>query len=255
MKRIGLAGFGFIGRFIYDRLADSKEIKVAAVWNRNPAKIVGVEPDIICPRLEDLGARDLDLVVEAAHPQVVRELWPHLTSGADLMIASMTTLADQDFRRRMQVEAQQRKIKVFLPHGAVLGLDGLRDGRDLLESVSITTTKHPRNLGLTQSTSEEPQVMFDGPTQEACRLFPRNVNVHAVIALAGIGFEATRSKIVADPSIDKMRHRIEVRGRGLSWNLEVESFSAGQVTGSYTPESLYQSIRGVLLETYDFRIV
>ena len=255
MKRLGLAGFGFIGRFLYDRLADSEDIKVAAVWNRNPEKLSGLEPDIICPRLEELGARELDLVVEAAHPEVVRALWPHLTSGADLMIASMTGLADRDFRRRMQVEAQERKIKVFLPHGAVLGLDGLRDGRDLLESVSITTTKHPRNLGLPQDTGTEPRILFDGPTREACLRFPRNVNVHAAIALAGMGFEATRSKIVADPSIDKMRHRIEVRGRGLSWNLEIESFSAGQVTGSYTPESLYQSIRGVLLETYDYRIV
>ncbi len=255
MKKIGLAGFGFIGRFLYERLTDRKDIEVAAVWSRNPATIAGLEPAIVCSHLEDLGERNLDLVVEVAHPEVVHSLWPHLTSGADFMIASVTSLADRDFRHRIQRDAQERKIKVFLPHGAVLGLDGLRDGRELLESVSVTTTKHPRNLGLTESTSEEPRVLFDGPTGDACSLFPRNVNVHAVIALAGLGFEATRSKIVADPAIDTMRHRIEVRGRGLSWNLDIESFSAGQVTGSYTPESLYRSILGVLLESYDFRIV
>lgn len=52
-----------------------------------------------------------------------------------------------------------------------------------------------------------------------------------------------------------MHHLIEVRGRGLSWNLEIESFSAGQVTGSYTPESLYQSLIGILSGCSEFCIV
>ena len=255
MKTIGLAGFGFIGRFLYDRLAARTDIRVAGVWARSLDKIDHLDQDQICHSLEELGSRELDLVVEVAHPTVVHALWPNLTSGADFMIASMTSLADQDFYRHMQQEAHKNKKKVFLPHGAVLGLDGLRDGRELLESVSVTTTKNPRSLGLTEASLEKPRVVFDGSTHEACTLFPRNVNVHAAIALAGLGFESTHSRIIADPNTDKMCHRIEARGRGLSWNIEIESFSAGQVTGSYTPESLYQSILGVLLESYDYRIV
>jgi len=255
MKTIGLAGFGFIGRFLYDRLMERTDVKVSAVWNRNISKIEDLDSNIVCADLMELGARDLDLVVEVAHPEVVRSVWPHLTSNTNLMIASLTSLADQHFRDQMQIDARTRKQKVFLPHGAVLGLDGLRDGRELLDSVSVTTTKHPRNLGSAEVSLDEPKILFEGSTFEACSLFPRNVNVHAAIALAGLGFEHTHSKIVADPYSDKMRHRIEVRGRGLSWSLEIESFSAGQVTGSYTPESLYQSILGVLLERYDYCIV
>jgi len=46
------------------------------------------------------------------------------------------------------------------------------------------------------------------------------VNVHASIALAGLGFGKTRSKIIADPT-------------------------AGAVTGAYTPESAYQTLRRI----------
>jgi aspartate dehydrogenase len=167
----------------------------------------------------------------------------------------MTCLSDPGFRSRVEHDAQQRGQNVFLPHGAVLGLDGLRDGRSLLDTVSITTTKHPENLGITGSTLEHPEVVFEGSTLDACKRFPRNVNVHAAIALAGIGFEATRSTVIADPATTKMHHRIEVTGRGLHWTLEIESFAAGTVTGSYTPVSLYQSLVTVLSGRSGFCIV
>ena len=255
MKKIGLAGFGFIGSFLYERLKDNKEIQVAAVWEPIAEKTASLNSQLVCEDLDDLGSRSLDLIVEAAHANVVTDLWPRIKFGTDLMIVSMTSLADPEFRSRVEREAGQKGQKIFLPHGAILGLDGLRDGRSLLDAVSITTTKHPQNLGITDSKIETPEIVFDGSTLDACKKFPRNVNVHAAIALAGIGFEATRSKVIADPDTNKMHHRIEVNGRGLNWNLEIESFSAGTVTGSYTPESLYQSVATILSERNGFRIV
>jgi aspartate dehydrogenase len=255
MKKIGLAGFGFIGSFLYERLKENKEILVEAVWDPVSEKTVSLDSQMVCKDLEDLGSRPLDLIVEAAHADVVKALWPCIKSSADLMMASMTCLADPEFRSRMQREAMQKGQKIFLPHGAVLGLDGLRDGRLLLDTVSITTTKHPQSLGITDSKLEKPEVVFKGSTLDACKKFPRNVNVHAAVALAGIGFEATQSIVIADPNTKKMHHRIEVSGRGLNWNLEIESFSAGKVTGSYTPESIYQSLAAILSGNAGFRIV
>ncbi|MBL7026768.1 MAG: DUF108 domain-containing protein [Candidatus Marinimicrobia bacterium] len=255
MKNIGLAGFGFIGSFLYDRLKDNKEISVQAVWEPIPQKTKFLDRQIVCKDLEDLGSRPLDLIVEVAHADVVKALLPFIKSDADLMLASMTCLSDPDIRNRIEQDAVHYGRKIFLPHGAVLGLDGLRDGRSLLDSVSITTTKHPQSLGITDSQIIKPEVLFEGSTLDACNKFPRNVNVHAAIALAGLGFEATRSVIIADPNTNKMHHRIEVHGRGLNWNLEIESFSAGEVTGSYTPESLYQSLLTILSEDNGFCFV
>lgn len=255
MKSIGLAGFGLIGSFLYERLKGSDVAEVVAVWEPVSDKTASLDDGILCRDLEDLGARELDLIIEVAHADVVKALMPTLKSDADLMIASMTCLSDPDFRRKTEQDAVKNGRKIFLPHGAVLGLDGLRHGRALLDSVSITTTKHPRSLGIADSKLEASEVLFEGSTQDACTRFPRNVNVHAAIALAGLGFEATRSVIIADPNTNKMHHRIEVHGRGLNWNLEIESFSAGEVTGSYTPESLYQSLISVLAEDKGFCIV
>lgn len=255
MKKIGLAGFGFIGSFLYERLKGNKEIRVAGVWEPVAHKTASLDSALICNDLDDLGSRSLDLIVEAAHASVVKDLWPRITSGADLMISSMTSLSDPEFHHRMEHEAGKKGQKIFLPHGAVLGLDGLRDGRSLLDSVSVITTKHPKNLGISGSYITKPEIVFKGSTQDACRRFPRNVNVHAAIALAGLGFEETRSIVIADPDTKKMHHRIEVKGQGLNWNLEIESFSAGDVTGSYTPESLYNSLLSVLAGHSGFCIV
>lgn len=255
MKKIGIAGFGHIGRYLYERLHENRDISVAAVWEPVKDKTASLDSWIICEDLDDLGSRPLDLIVEAAHADVVQDLWHRCTSGADLMIASMTCLADPEFRRRIEDEAVAGGRKVYLPHGAILALDGLRDGKEMLDSVFITTTKAPQHLGMPDRNITEPQVVFDGTTREACALFPRNVNVHAAVALAGLGFEKTRSKVIADPHTTKMRHVIHVSGRGLNWKLEVESFAAGQVTGSYTPESLYQSIVNILTRNAGFCIV
>ncbi len=255
MKKIGLAGFGFIGSYLYEHLKGNKEIEVAAVWEPVAEKTASLSSEIICKDLDDLGSRPLDLIVEAAHADVVKDLWPRINSGADLMISSLTSLSDPEFHKRMENQAKQNGQGIFLPHGAVLGLDGLRDGRSLIEQVKITTTKHPKNLGMPDSKIEKPEVLFKGSTHEACKKFPRNVNVHAAFALAGIGFEKTQSIVIADPSTKKMQHRIEVSGRGLNWNLEIESFAAGSVTGSYTPESLFQSLVNIASGHGGFRIV
>ncbi len=255
MKKIGIVGFGYIGRYIFEHLKQNDEISVEAIWEPIAEKTVGLDQKIICKSLEELGTRPLDLIVEAAHADVVKELWLLITSGADLMISSVTSFSDKKFRDEMEQKAKKSGQKVYLPHGAILGLDGLRDGRALLESVAITTTKHPKNLGMLDSKITKPEVIFKGTTLEACKKFPRNVNVHAAIALAGLGFDNTESVVIADANTNKMQHRIEVKGQGLNWNLEIESFSAGAVTGSYTPASLYNSLLTVLSERNVFQIV
>jgi aspartate dehydrogenase len=72
------------------------------------------------------------------------------------------------------------------------------------------------------------------------------VNVHATIAMAGIGFDKTQSRIISDPSVNTNSHRICVDGEGFHFELFVSSFSTGGVTGKYTPYSACGSLNRIL---------
>jgi predicted dinucleotide-utilizing enzyme len=49
----------------------------------------------------------------------------------------------------------------------------------------------------------------------------KNANVAATIALAGIGFDATRVRIVADPKISENIHEREVHGTFDSFKMSI----------------------------------
>ncbi len=51
-----------------------------------------------------------------------------------------------------------------------------------------------------------------GPRADAVNKFPANINVAAILALAGIGIQETKVKIIADPHITVNQHQIEAVG-------------------------------------------
>jgi aspartate dehydrogenase len=85
----------------------------------------------------------------------------------------------------------------------------------------LTTTKSPKALAgapffetskiklddITKST-----VIYEGTAAEAVRAFPANVNVAAVLSLAGIGVDKTKVRIVADPQATTNQHEIAASG-------------------------------------------
>src|SRR5262249_29144448 len=58
-----------------------------------------------------------------------------------------------------------------------------------------------------------PVTLFEGPAREGVPHFPQNVNIAAVLALAGLGMDRTRLKVVADPALTLHTHTIRVSGR------------------------------------------
>jgi aspartate dehydrogenase len=198
--------------------------------------------------LHQIAQCNVDLVIEAAEKDVVEAVAADVLSQRDLLVFSVSSLADDALREQLRGICQAQGTRLFIPHGAILGLDGIADGRDIIETVSITTTKNPRNLGLTQPAEG---VLYDGLTRGACKQFPRNVNVHASLAVVGLGFDQTHSVVVADPESSRMIHEIRVTGPGLNWDIKIVSQSIGDVTGSYTPVSAANTVRRILADTYD----
>jgi aspartate dehydrogenase len=56
--------------------------------------------------------------------------------------------------------------------------------------------------------------------------FPQNVNIAAVLSMAGIGFDRTRLTVVADPGITRNTHTIRVSGRSGRFSIVLENVPA-----------------------------
>ena len=72
----------------------------------------------------------------------------------------------------------------------------------------------------------EPTVLFEGAAREGVPHFPANVNIAAVLSMAGIGFDRTRLKVVADPTIKHNTHQISVRGKTGNISIKLENVPA-----------------------------
>ena len=235
MIKIGFLGCGKIGQAL---LKHAKEEGYAdIIFIEDPyAKLPG-EP-VIRDADESLYEKT-DLVVECATADVLKEHIEMILKHSNLLMFSITAFSDEEFVAKTDRLCHKYGRSVYLPHGAILGLDGIFDGRNVWKQVTITTTKSPASLGRKDT---DRQVVYKGPTREACRLYPRNVNVHAAIALAGIGFDKTVSEIISDPQVNTNAHTISLSGDGINICLNVESFAAGAVTGAYTPHSACGSL-------------
>lgn len=236
--KIGFLGYGKIGKAV---AAHAVERGDEIVFVQDPfVEDAGGVP-VVAEADEGLLART-DLVVECAMASVLKENFDAIIEHCSILCFSLTAFADEAFLAHALDACARTGHTVYVPHGAILGLDGIADGSQIITSVSIVTTKSPKSLGLDPAGYPEPAVVFSGSTREACAAFPRNVNVHAATALAGIGFDRTQSRIVADPSATANAHVITVKGEGIEFELRISSFTTGGVTGIYTPLSACGSL-------------
>jgi aspartate dehydrogenase len=78
-------------------------------------------------------------------------------------------------------------------------------------------------LGDEAESLTEARELYRGPAREAARLFPESVNVSAAVSLAGIGFDRTEVRVVADPNIDRNTHQVEAEGAFGSLRFEIRN--------------------------------
>ena len=181
-----------------------------------------------------LSSNPVDIVVEAASQDAVMDVsLSVLQNKKDLMIMSVGALLDESIYDILSNACKDFKKTIYLPSGAIAGLDGIKSVKDELESISITTTKHPRSLKGAKffETSDvnldeinTSTVIFEGTAKDAVSLFPANINVAALLSLTGIGSEKTGVKIVADPNTDKNTHHIVAEGKFGKMTFTIENY-------------------------------
>ncbi|MGZ8932990.1 MAG: aspartate dehydrogenase [Halobacteriota archaeon] len=161
-----------------------------------------------------------DLIVECASVQAARDIaLSVLTKGKDLMILSVGALVDADFRQRAYTAARANKCSLYIPSGAIGGIDALlAASQGAINRVTLTTTKPLKGLETAPYVLNNdvnltrPGIIFEGTVDEAITGFPQNVNVSATLALAGVGFEKTIVRIAVDPTYTRNVHVVDVEG-------------------------------------------
>ena len=266
MIRLGIIGFGNISTTLLTLLKDvledplehltivcrpEYESQVNQIM-REDFNDVALESSITS-NIETLINNKPNLVVECAgHDAVTEHIAQVLSAGFDTVVASVGALADAALADSLYDAAHKGKARLIIPAGAIGGVDLLASLKNhgKLE-VSYRGIKPPAAWSGTLADKlmnldhlSEETVIFSGSAREAASKYPKNANVAATIALAGAGFEATKTELVADPKATGNIHEYSVDCPLAHYTLRVESQpSSGNAKTSVT--TVYSIMREI----------
>jgi aspartate dehydrogenase len=224
--RITIVGCGSIGSKLAKAADGMNEVKRIYLLDKRKdlaeRTAAGLQKAIVIDSVEE-ELYHTDLVIESASQEAAKEILPKVVArGVDIMIMSVGSLVDDDFRNKVFEKARDSEAKVYIPTGALCGCDGLRSAScDELEEVELISMKGPKSLadidyvinkGIDVDQVKEKTVIYSGYAREAVKLFPRNINVAATVSLLGVGFDRTKVTVVLDPEIKSNSHELRIKG-------------------------------------------
>ena len=222
--RLVLVGFGAIGSAVARMLTERRApVDLVGVALRDAGRVRRDLPlgtrALTDPA--DLPATRADLVVEAAGRDAVAP-WARaaLGAGVDFAVSSTAAFAEGDLLGELTALAERSGGRLIIPPGALGGIDALSAaGRMGLRAVTHRIVKPPRAWAGTEAETlcdlhalTGKVTFFDGTAREAAARFPQNANVALIAALAGLGAEATRVALIADPAAQVNRHELLAEG-------------------------------------------
>ncbi len=253
---IGIIGAGAIGRFLMEKLNGERKcpsFTITAVFdNRTKSK----------ERLQELAHQygltvyddlnlflqsDVDIVVECANVQVAKEYALQVVEKKDVLLISVGALVEQAFYEQLSLIAKSSGKKVYLPSGAIGGLDVIKSAKALggLNAVTLVTRKPPASLSI--ELADEKTILFEGSAAEAIGKYPQNANVAITLSLAGIGVHDTKVKIIADPNVERNVHTIYAEGEfgTVEVTVENEPSPMNPKTSYLTALSILSSLKSI----------
>ncbi|HXQ26778.1 MAG TPA: aspartate dehydrogenase [Candidatus Acidoferrales bacterium] len=235
MLKIGLLGVGAIGRTIATAIDQKQlEAELVAVSDQDRAAAEALSSDLSSHppvvSIEEMIER-CDLAVEAASQAALAEFVPKaLARGRDMLIMSVGGLLGREEWFR---EAEKKGCRIYVPSGAIAGLDGIKSasiGR--IESAELTSRKPVAALrgskyvvdhGIELENLKADTVIFEGRAEEAAHAFPATSNVAASLRLAVDPSAPVRVRIVAVPGGNENVHEIRVQGEFGRLSVKVEN--------------------------------
>ena len=219
--QVTLIGWGAIARSIFERASHDPTVRISHVVVRT-SKVAETQAQIgqaavVCAVVPT----DAQLVLECAgHSALKEHVLPALQRGVPCGVLSVGALSEEGLPESLEAAAKQGHTQVHLLSGAIGGIDAIAAARVAgLTQVTYTGRKPP--LGWKGSPAEqlvnldtlqEPTVILASSARKAAHLYPKNANVAATVSLAGLGLDATRVRLIADPGVTENIHEIHVQG-------------------------------------------
>lgn len=241
--RIALLGGGTIARLVLEHLGrgDLPGIEAVGLAGRSTSSRGA---DLACahavPYVVGCGAllalRPQAIVEAASHDAVRTHLVDILEAGVSAVVLSAGALADDRLRSAAEAASKRSGAQLYVPSGGIGGLDALKAACAAgVDSVSIQVAKPPaawkniafvEALGVDLDALTQARTLYRGAARDGVPHFPQNVNIAAVLSLAGIGFDRTQLEVVADPALTHNTHTIRVSGKTGQFTVHLENVPA-----------------------------
>lgn len=226
IKTIGIIGCGAMGTQIAEYIGRNlkNKARLTALYDIDAGKSelllknLSAAP-IIAKDIDEL-INKVDLIIECASMHISGEIAEKAVSlGKDVLIMSTGGLLSKN---GIFEKAKSHKANIYIPSGAICGLDGLKSaGIGKIEKVILTTRKPIKGLKgapylkkkhIDIDKIKKETLIFSGTGEEAVEYFPQNINVASTLSIYGIGPKLTMVRIFTSPEYKRNIHEIEVEG-------------------------------------------
>jgi aspartate dehydrogenase len=217
---VTLIGCGAIGKSLLDQLPSAApKVRVHSVVEAENTLADLRRRYISTSFLTQVPASATFVLECAGHAALRAHVVPTLQRGVECAVLSIGALSDAALAESLADAARAGRTRVHLLPGAMAGVDALAAAKLAgLREVIYTGRKPPAAWKGTPADAFDLDNMkamttvFTGSAREAAAQFPKNANVAATLALAGVGFDDTQVKLIADPNVSENIHHYVARG-------------------------------------------
>ena len=225
--RIGIVGCGAIGsRIAFGIQKDfKKDCQLNGLYDIDQtiaeqlAKKLSLEK-VVKKSITEL-IKNCDCMVEAVSAKNTRDIIRQaLRAKKDALSMSVGKLLNASDLFRL---ANQNKCHLLLPSGAIAGIDAIKAASLVgFDTITLTTRKPPSGFygnpyllekGVDPSKITKETVLFEGDVATAIKIFPRNINVAATLALASQYQKKITVRILTSPKYKMNSHEIDATGK------------------------------------------
>ncbi|MFA7000683.1 MAG: aspartate dehydrogenase domain-containing protein [Candidatus Omnitrophota bacterium] len=223
--KVGIIGCGVIGSAVAQAVGERfpRSIRVTYLCDHNKERALWLR-SVLGRNVKILTAVQLirlsDVVVEAASGSISASVARQaLQLGKRILIMSVVGLLEI---KNWSELIKKSRGRVWIPSGAITGVDGLiAASQARVRKVQLVTRKPPQGLQgapyflkhrFPVLKGVEEKRVFRGTALAAAKAFPQNINVAAVLSLAGIGPKKTMVEIWTSRAYRSNRHEVSVEG-------------------------------------------